>query len=203
MPLCDEVYDNLRSMSNCFTLLISYQGQTILSIYAETSVNLVFFGHRVAPSIYMTLQAIFAIGIGTLCAGIWSKMGRHQPSAAWKMGFGTMCYGLGTLLMILPFQLYAPGVKVSPFWLVGFYLIVIIGEAISYPSGNAAASALAPVAFSTQMMTVWGYSGTAGANLSTLVSNFFLLPRHRRQHAAGRPGAGDLVKAPCQRHGSE
>lgn len=50
---------------------------------------------------------------------------------------------------------------------------MIIGEAISYPSGNAAASALAPVAFSTQMMTVWGFSGTAGANLSTLASNFY------------------------------
>ena len=160
-------------ISSAFAMMVWYQATTILSIYAETSVNLVFFGHRVAPSIYMTLQAIFAIAIGTLCAGIWSKMGRHQPSAAWKMGFGTMCYGLGTLLMILPFQLYAPGVKVNPFWLVGFYLIVIIGEAISYPSGNAAASALAPVAFSTQMMTVWGFSGTAGANLSTLASNFY------------------------------
>ena len=160
-------------ISSAFAMMVWYQATTILSIYAETSVNLVFFGHRVAPSIYMTLQAIFAIAIGTLCAGIWSKLGRRQPSAAWKMGFGTMCYGLGPLLMILPFQLYAPGVKVNPFWLVGFYLIVIIGEAISYPSGNAAASALAPVAFSTQMMTVWGFSGTAGANLSTLVSNFY------------------------------
>lgn len=160
-------------ISSAFAMMVWYQATTILSIYAETSVNLVFFGHRVAPSIYMTLQAIFAIAIGTLCAGIWSKLGRRQPSAAWKMGFGTMCYGLGPLLMILPFQLYAPGVKVNPFWLVGFYLIVIIGEAISYPSGNAAASALAPVAFSTQMMTVWGFSGTAGANLSTLASNFY------------------------------
>ena len=160
-------------ISSAFAMMVWYQATTILSIYAETSVNLVFFGQRVAPSIYMTLQAIFAIAIGTLCAGIWSKMGRPQPSAAWKMGFGTMCYGLGTLLMILPFQLYAHGDKANPFWLVGFYLIVIIGEAISYPAGSASASALSPVAFSTQMMTVWGFSGTAGANLSTLASNFY------------------------------
>ena len=160
-------------ISSAFAMMVWYQATTILSIYAETSVNLVFFGHRVAPSIYMTLQAIFAIAIGTLCAGIWSKLGRRQPSAAWKMGFGTMCYGLGPLLMILPFQLYAPGVKVNPFWLVGFYLIVIIGEAISYPSGNAAASALAPVAFSTQMMTIWFMGQSTGASLCALVANFY------------------------------
>ena len=160
-------------ISSAFAMMVWYQATTILSIYAETSVNLVFFGHRVAPSIYMTLQAIFAIAIGTLCAGIWSKLGRRQPSAAWKMGFGTMCYGLGALIMVIPFQIYAPGVKVSPFWMIAFYFVMIIGEAVSYPAGTSAASQLAPAAFSTQMMTIWGFSVTAGANLANLVSNFY------------------------------
>ena len=62
-------------ISSAFAMMVWYQATTILSIYAETSVNLVFFLDSVATSIYMTLQAIFAIAIGTLCAGIWSKLG--------------------------------------------------------------------------------------------------------------------------------
>jgi hypothetical protein len=121
----------------------------------------------------MTLQAIMAIVFGSFITGLWSKLGDKQPSTPWKMGFGTMLYGVGTLIMILPFQLYAPGVKVSPFWLVAFYMVVIIGEGISYPAGSASASALAPAAFATQMMQTWSMSMTAGASLSNLASNFY------------------------------
>ena len=63
--------------------------------------------------------------------------------------------------------------KASPLWLVGFYVVMTVGEAICYPAGTSAATSVAPLAFSTQMMTVWGFSGTAGANLSTLASNFY------------------------------
>ena len=160
-------------IASSLAMMVWYQATTILAIYAETSVNLVFFGKQVTPAIYMTIQAIMAIVFGSFITGLWSKLGEKQPSTPWKMGFGTMLYGLGTLIMILPFQLYAPGVKVSPFWLVAFYAVVIAGEGISYPAGNSAASMLAPVAFSTQMMTVWGMAMSTGANLSTLVSNFY------------------------------
>ena len=160
-------------IASSFAMMVWYQATTILAIYAETSVDLNFFGHEVSPTIYMTLQAIMAIVFGSFITGLWSKLGDKQPSTPWKMGFGTMLYGVGTLIMILPFQLYAPGVKVSPFWLVAFYMVVIIGAGISYPAGSASASALAPAAFATQMMQTWSMSMTAGASLSNLASNFY------------------------------
>ena len=160
-------------ITGAFSMMVWYQSATILAIYAETSVNLNFFGFQAPPSVFMTIQAIMAIVIGIICTGLWSKLGRRQPSTPWKAGFGTMCYGLGALIMVIPFQIYAPGVKVSPFWMIAFYFVMIIGEAVSYPAGTSAASQLAPAAFSTQMMTIWGFSVTAGANLANLVSNFY------------------------------
>ncbi len=160
-------------ITGAFSMMVWYQSATILAIYAETSVDLNFFGFQAPPSVFMTIQAIMAIVIGIICTGLWSKLGRRQPSTPWKAGFGTMLYGLGALIMVIPFQLYAPGVKVSPFWMIAFYFVMIIGEAVSYPAGTSAASQLAPAAFSTQMMTIWGFSVTAGANLANLVSNFY------------------------------
>ena len=157
----------------CFTNLVSYQGNTVLSIYAETSVNMNFFGREITPASFVTLQSIFSILLGSAISGLWAKLGKKQPSTPGKMGIGTLCYGISILIMVLPFQIYAPGVKVSPFWMIAFYFVMIIGEAVSYPAGTSAASQLAPAAFSTQMMTIWGFSVTAGANLANLVSNFY------------------------------
>ena len=86
-------------ITGAFSMMVWYQSATILAIYAETSVDLNFFGFQAPPSVFMTIQAIMAIVIGIICTGLWSKLGRRQPSTPWKAGFGTMCYGLGALIM--------------------------------------------------------------------------------------------------------
>ena len=157
----------------CFTLLISYQGQTILSIYAETSVDLNLFGVQITPAAFQTLQAVCSVILGTLMATLWAALGKKQPSTPAKMGIGTICYGLAILIMIAPFQIYAPDDKASPLWLVGFYVVMTVGEAICYPAGTSAATAVAPLAFSTQMMTIWFMGQSTGASLCALVANFY------------------------------
>ena len=63
--------------------------------------------------------------------------------------------------------------KASPLWLVGFYVVMTVGEAICYPAGTSAATAVAPLAFSTQMMTIWFMGQSTGASLCALVANFY------------------------------
>ena len=157
----------------CFTLLISYQGQTILSIYAETSVDLNILGVQITPAAFQTLQAVCSVILGTVMATLWAALGKKQPSTPAKMGIGTICYGLAILIMIAPFKIYAPGMKASPLWLVGFYVVMTVGEAICYPAGTSAATSVAPLAFSTQMMTIWFMGQSTGASLCALVANFY------------------------------
>jgi len=157
----------------CFTNLVSYQGNTVLSIYAETSVNMNFFGKEITPASFVTLQSIFSILFGSLITGLWAKLGKKQPSTPAKMGIGTALYGISILFMIIPFSLFPADVKVSPMWLVVFFAIMTIGEAIVTPAGESAASHVAPAAFSTQMMTVWAMGQSTGASLSSLVVNFY------------------------------
>ena len=75
--------------------------------------------------------------------------------------------------MTLPFMLFAPGVKVSPLWLVMFYVLIILGEGFTSGTGYAAANTVAPKAFATQMMTVWSLSQSTGAGFATLSVNFY------------------------------
>ena len=156
-----------------FTLLVNYQATTVLAIYAETNVNRNLFGFEITPAAYWTLNAFFAVIFGAVLTGIWGKLGKKQPSTPAKMGIGTALYGISILFMIVPFKLFPPDVKVSPMWLVVFFAIMTIGEAIVTPAGESAASHVAPAAFSTQMMTIWAMGQSTGASLSSLVVNFY------------------------------
>lgn len=156
-----------------FTLLVNYQATTVLAIYAETNVNRNLFGFEITPAAYWTLNAFFAVIFGAVLTGIWEKLGKKQPSTPAKMGIGTALYGISILFMIIPFKLFPSDVKVSPMWLVVFFAIMTIGEAIVTPAGESAASHVAPAAFSTQMMTVWAMGQSTGASLSSLVVNFY------------------------------
>ena len=157
----------------CFTNLVSYQGNTVLSIYAETSVNMNFFGKEITPASFVTLQSIFSILFGSLITGLWAKLGKKQPTTPGKMGIGTLCYGISILIMVLPFQIYAPGEKASPLWLISFYAVYTVGEAICWSAGTSAATIVAPAAFATQMLTIWSMGQSTGASLSALAANFY------------------------------
>ncbi|WEV64008.1 oligopeptide:H+ symporter [Bifidobacterium sp. ESL0732] len=149
------------------------QSITIISIYTEQSVNRNIFGFEITPAAFYTWGSICAVLFGTLFASLWTKLGTHQPSTAAKMGIGAVAWGLGPLLMILPFLLYPAGTKVSPFWVIAFWILVMIGEANTQPAGYTAAADVAPKAFQAQMMTVWNLSAGIGAALNTISINFY------------------------------
>jgi len=158
---------------NCFNMMIWSQSTSILAIYAAERVNLNFFGIQMTPASFQTIPAIFAVIFGSIASFMWTKMGAKQPSTPLKCGIGTILWGFGPLFMVIPFLLYSASVKVSPIWLIIFYAIVIWGEALTSPVGMASATAVAPKAFTAQMVTVWQLSQATGAGLSALAVNFY------------------------------
>ncbi|MBU2703527.1 POT family proton-dependent oligopeptide transporter [Sporomusaceae bacterium BoRhaA] len=158
---------------NCFAQMIWWQSTSILAIYAAERVNLNFLGFTMTPASFQTVPAIQAVIFGSVCSWLWIKLGNKQPSTPLKFGIGTIFWGLGPLFMVIPFLLYPADVKVSPMWLIVFYCLIIWGEAMTSPVGMAAASAVAPKAFTAQMMTVWQLSQATGAGLSSLAVNFY------------------------------
>lgn len=158
---------------NCLAMLVWTQSTSILAIYAEERINRNLLGIEITPAAFQTLPAVLAIIWGSVVTALWTRLGNRQISAPGKIGIGTVLWGLGPIFMILPFQLYGADEKASPLWLMIFYLIIILGEAITNPAGYSSASLVAPKAFATQMLTVWGLSQSTGAALSTLAVNFY------------------------------
>lgn len=156
-----------------FTMMVWSQSTSILAIYAEKRVDLHILGFQFSPAAFQTVPAILAVIFGTFISWLWTKLKQRQPSTAVKFGIGILLYGLGTIFMAIPFTLFDASVKVSPLWLVCFYVFIIMGEAIVSPLGYSTTSKLAPLAFSAQMMTIWQLTGATGSGISTLVINFY------------------------------
>lgn len=157
------------------TFMVWMQNTTIISQYIASTIDRHIFGFELSAPGYQTIPAILAIVFGSLYSALWGKMGKRQPNMPAKMGIGTVLWGLGLLVMVVPFALYpnAPDGSVSSIWPVLFFVLIILGEGCTIPSGFSAATAVAPKAFTTQMVSVWIMSQSAGSSAAALISNFY------------------------------
>lgn len=160
-------------VGNSITMLVYGQATGILSLYTLDRVNLNVWGLHLSAASFQTIPAVLAVLFGSVLSGVWARLGRRQPNASLKFGLGMLFWGAGPLLMMLPLGLFSPTVKVSPLWIVLFYVLIIAGETLTSPIGTALASAVAPAAFVTQMMTVFTLSQAAGSGLSAIAANFY------------------------------
>lgn len=160
-------------IGNTITMLVYGQATGILSLYTLDHVNLNLWGMHLSAASFQTIPAVLAVLFGSVVSGLWGRLGRRQPNASLKFGLGMLFWGAGPLFMILPLRLFSASVKVSPLWIVMFYVLIIAGETLTSPIGTALASEVAPAAFVTQMMTVFTLSQAAGSGLSAIAANFY------------------------------
>ncbi|GAA0641825.1 peptide MFS transporter [Kutzneria viridogrisea] len=150
-----------------FFWMIEEQGSNVLATYADTRVDLGAFGFTMPSSWFQSLNPGFIVVLAPLFALLWTKLGRRAPSTPVKFALGVVFSGASYLWMILPALIYGPSLKVvHPLWLAGSFLIVILGELCLSPVGLAATTRLAPVAFGSQMMSLWFLADAAAQAIS-------------------------------------
>jgi POT family proton-dependent oligopeptide transporter len=160
-------------VANSICMMVWNQSTGILALYAADRVNLTILGIKLTPASFQTVPAVLGIIFGVIVSILWTKLGQHQPNSTLKFGIGTIFWGAGPLFMMIPLTLFGASIKVSPLWLIFFYVLIIIGEALTSPIGYSVASSVAPLAFATQMITVYSLSQSVGAGVSTLAVNFY------------------------------
>lgn len=158
---------------NCFILMIWGQAQSILLVFAQEKVNNSLLGISFAPSAWITISSFFSIVFGTLAGSIFTKLGDRQPSTATKFGFGTIFFGLSSMFLAIPIISNRGDNKILGVWLLMFFIILIFGEAISSPVGFGFATAVAPKAFTAQMVTIWQLGLATGSGVASLSINFY------------------------------
>ena len=148
------------------------QAPTSLNLFARDYTDRVIFGWEMPTLWLQAVNSLFVIALAPVFGMVWVRMGKKNPSSPAKFAFGLLFAGLGFALMIFAANAVIAGggaVRVSPWWLVGSYLLQTIGELSLSPVGLSSMVTLAPRKFKGQMMGVWFMAAALGNLIAGIV----------------------------------
>jgi POT family proton-dependent oligopeptide transporter len=141
--------------------LVSDQGGTIFTVFAQDDTNDSVFGIGFPASWFGSLDPIFILLLAPGFAWLWVKLGDRQPSTPVKFSLGLLLVAASMGVMVLA-GVAAESGKVSPPWLIAMNLIGTAGELALSPVGLSASTKLAPQAAVGTTMGIWFLSTSVG-----------------------------------------
>lgn len=144
---------------------------TALAFYADTRLNLNFFGWEMPPSMVQSINPIFIIIFAGIFAGMWTKLGDRQPSTPVKFSIGTGLMGLAFLCFI-PLASFADG-QVPLLAFAGILFLFTLAELFLSPVGQSLATKLAPNAFHSQMVALFFLTVSLGSAASGSLAGLY------------------------------
>ncbi|MET9851656.1 peptide MFS transporter [Streptomyces sp. NPDC006450] len=132
-----------------------------LNMFAAQKTDLSLLGRHIPASWTQSLPSLFVIILAPVFAAFWVRRGKHM-STPFKFGLALLLTGASFVVMSGAAAIASHGVKVSLMWLVGVYVIQVMGEMCLSPVGLSVTTKLAPRAFTNQMMGVWFLAAATG-----------------------------------------
>lgn len=185
------------------------QGNTLLlwaEYYTERSIDLGFWKGEIPTTWFLALNPLMIFVFTPILIKLWAWQARAgtEMSTIAKLAFGFLCVALGNLVMVAAAWGLMPSAKASPWWLVGYFIAVTVGELHLAPVGLALISRLAPARVLSLMMGLWfaatfpgdilgGWLGGFWSSMEK--ANFFLMIGT----IAGLAGAAVLALNPALR----
>jgi proton-dependent oligopeptide transporter, POT family len=160
-------------VASCLFWSAFEQAGSTLNLFAADRTDNRIFGWEYPPSWLQSLNGLFIWTLAPVFAWFWFKLGSKEPSSPAKFAWGLLLVGLGYAILVPPAIAAATGVKVSPLWLTGTYLLHTFGELCLSPVGLSAITKLAPTRVAGLMMGVWFLSISIGNYLGARVSGFY------------------------------
>jgi POT family proton-dependent oligopeptide transporter len=115
------------------------------------------------------------VGFTPLIVILWSmqaKRGR-EPATISKMAIGNVLLALSYVVMAIAAYLTGPGGHASWLWLLGFYVVITMGELYLSPIGLALVARVAPPQILSMMMGLWFITSFTGNLLQGYIGSFF------------------------------
>jgi proton-dependent oligopeptide transporter, POT family len=150
------------------------QAGSTLNLFGDRYTRTSILGVSFPSSWFLTVQAIFVIVLAPAFAWLWIRLGKYEPSTPAKFAFGLLMIGLSFLFLLIPANVIqdTPGVRVSPFWLIGCYFIQELGELSLSPVGLSVFTKLAPVKIVGMMLGVWFLADSVGNKVAGFAAGF-------------------------------
>ncbi len=173
------------------------QASTTLSLYAENMVDRPFLGFDNVPaSFYQFPNAFFIVTLATPFAWMWLRLAKQgkEPTSTTKFAIGMVLTGLSFVVLLptlgaitersdtfealkpVPFihdmALETEYNRVSPWFLIGLYLVSTLAELCISPVGLSSMSKLAPQRLAGMVMGTWFLATAIGNYIAGRAAGF-------------------------------
>ena len=149
------------------------QAGGLLNLFARDRIDRTLFGFVVPTSFFQSLPALFVIIFGMPVVYLWAKWQQKgkEASSLFKMGMGTIVMGFGFLLLAKAAMDATNSVEgtASIYFLIGAYLLHVLGELSISPVALSFITKLAPVKYASFMMGAYFMVTGIGKKISGLL----------------------------------
>jgi len=130
----------------------------------------------VSTELFQSINPFFVVFLTPVVVGFfaWLRRRGREPSTPGKIAWGMVVTAASTLFMIAAVRVTHGGeFKASPWWLVGTYGVITVGELCLSPMGLALVSKLAPKRVTALMMGGWFLATAIGNKLSGVLAGLW------------------------------
>ena len=153
------------------------QGNTIV-LWADDHTNryvdLLFWRGDIPVTWFQAFNPFLIIAFTPFVVGLWARQARRgtEPSTVTKMALGCFGVALANLIMVGAAWV-AAGDEASWLWLLGYFVVITIGELYISPIGLSLVSKLAPAHMISMLMGVWLATSFAGNFVAGWLGSFW------------------------------
>ena len=158
------------------------QGNTI-ALWASEYTDRHLFGAEIPVTWFQAFNPFMIFAFTPFIVALWRRQGAREPSTVAKMAIGCFLNAAAYLVMVAA-AWTTSGAPASWLWLLGFFVVITVGELYVSPVGLSLVTKVAPLHLLSMMMGVWlstnfiagflaGYLGTFWSSMSK--TDFFLM----------------------------
>ena len=153
------------------------QGNTIVlwaDDHTDRAIDLILWHGEIPVTWFQAFNPFMIFAFTPLVVGLWAwqaKQGK-EPSTVTKMSIGCFGVTLANLIMVAA-AWQAAGDEASWLWLLGYFVVITIGELYLSPIGLSLVSKVAPARMVSMLMGVWLATSFAGNLIAGWLGSFW------------------------------
>lgn len=158
----------------CVVALTAVLLNTALAVFVEAKINRTFLGFEFAPATFTSIYNLAGLIMGAVFVYIWGSTKFGKLKVTRKFSIGIFVNAAAYAILAIPVLTGGKGTLFSPLWVVGYYIILTVGDNFINPIGVSMTAKLAPKSYETQMQSAWQQSNSIANGISIIAFKFFV-----------------------------
>ena len=159
-----------------FRIAYEQSGNTIM-LWASDRTERTIGGWEVPAPWFQSINPLLIIVLTPFLMAYWRKRKEagHEPNLFRRMALGCVLAGLASLTLVAAAYVYAMSGPVSPLWVIGYFVLLTLGELLVLPIGLALFGTLSPMQVASMMMGAWYLAKFAGSLAAGYLGTLWLV----------------------------